>query len=259
LPFSAFGFPLPQPRVEPEAEQVTPTPLFDEVMAEDLQPTRDRLAALGVPARMLTEVRSAETLLALRDVVESLGTPSLPTWRRSATRGGALVVVIGSWTVARHAVLGLVDALDIEPQAILSVATPTDDEVPAEQTVRSHAAAIELVRRVRQAHEAAILVVDPGQTIHSAARVAQLVAALEPQSIVVAADAGAQLGLSLTALDALEQAEVSADTLALHGLAEADRPAAAFEVPLPIGWVDGVRPTRGSWIGLLMDRVAEPC
>jgi hypothetical protein len=36
-------------------------------------------------------------------------------------------------------------------------------------------------------------------------------------------------------------------------VARAERPAAIFEVPIAVSWIDGRVATPGSWIGLLMD------
>ena len=90
--------------------------------------------------------------------------------------------------------------------------------------------------------------------MHSAARVAELVATVEPQYVLVAADAGADFGASLTALDALDQAGVAVDAIALDGAArrERRRPPSS-RCPVPVSWVDGRPATPGAWIGLLMD------
>jgi hypothetical protein len=219
----------------------------------DLAPTRQELAALGVPSPLLEQLSSPEPVLALWDVVGTLAEPKLPTLRASATRGGALVVVVGSWTAARAAVDGLVAESGLERTAVFAVGASAGDEIPADRTVRSHAAAVDLVRTSRQTQAVTLLVVDPGQGMHSAARVAQLVVTLEPQFVLVASDAGEELGIGLTALDALHEAGVVVDAIALDGVARAERPAAIFEVPIPVSWIDGRVATPGSWIGLLMD------
>jgi hypothetical protein len=175
-----------------------------------------------------------------------------PRLRPSATRGGALLVVVGAWSAARSAVEALLADLGATADAVLSVGM-TGDDLPAGRTVRSHAAAVDLVRSSRQQHDTTVLLVDPGLGMHSAARVAELVATVEPQYVVVAADAGADLGASLTALDALDEHGVAVDAIALDGAARAAAPAAVFEVPVPVSWVDGRPATPGAWIGLLMD------
>lgn len=227
-----------------------PAPLVR--VAPDFGPVREQLADLGLSPRLLEQVASAEPLLALWDVVGTLPAPRAPQLRPSATRGGALVVVVGAWTVARSAVEVLMADLGIGADAMFTVGASGAD-LPATRTVRSHAAAIDLVRSSRQEHDASLLLVDPGAGMHSAARVAELVATLEAQYVVVAGDAGADLGVCLTALDALDGAGVAVDAIALDGVTRADQPAAILEVPIAVGWVDGRPATPGSWIGLLMD------
>ena len=237
---------IPQPRLEPVFER----------MVHDLGLCREQLAAIGVPAPLLAKVVSSEPLLALRDLVDAVAAPRLPEWPRSATRGGALVVVVGAWSLARTTVDGLVRELCIDPTAVLAIATSTHGALPEGQTVRSHAAGVELVRRSRQANEVSVVVVDPGPGIHSAERVAELVATLEPQHVLVAADARAEMDASLAALDALESRSVVVDGLALDGVAGSAMPASAFEIPLPVSWVDGRIATAGSWIGILVDAMS---
>jgi hypothetical protein len=112
-----------------------------------------------------------------------------------------------------------------------------------------------MVRAARQAHDVALLVLDPGQSMQSASRVAELVAALEPQSLVVATDASDGLGVGLTALDALEQSGLLVDSIAVDGVATANEPASVFAASLPVSWIDGRLATAGSWLGLLVDRM----
>jgi hypothetical protein len=237
---------IPQPRLEPVFER----------MVHDLGLCREQLAAIGVPAPLLAKVVSSEPLLALRDLVDSVAAPRLPVWARSATRGGALVVVVGSWPMAQPTVDGLVRELSVDPTAVLAIATSTQGDLPDGQTVRSHAAGIELVRRSRQSYDVSVVVVDPGPGRHSAERVADLVAVLEPQYVLVAAEAGPEMKASLSALDALESRSVAVDGLALTGVARSAEPAAAFEIPLPVCWVDGRFATSGSWIGILVDAMS---
>jgi hypothetical protein len=264
-PIRQFGRPsLPAPRAQPSpiptaSPAASPAARPNRPTRVDLGPTREQLAGIGVPARLLGHVRHADPLLALRDVVDALETPRLPTWRSSATRGGALVVVVGAWDVAQAAVRGLVAELGVEAAAVLAVATATDGDIPPSQTVRSHAAAVSLVRQARQAHDVALLVVDPGQSMQTATRVADLVAALEPQSLVVATDAADGLGVGLTALDALEQSGLLVDSIAVDGVAGAAEPAAVFAASLPVSWIDGRLATAGSWLGILVDRLAGRC
>ena len=167
------------------------------------------------------------------------------------------MVVVGSWRLARPAVLGLVHELGADPAAVLAVATATGDDLTEGCSVRSHAAAVGLVHQARQAHDVSILVIDPGQTRHSAARAAETVATLEPQSVLVAADATSDLRVSLLALDALDQAGIDVASLALARVDAAVKPAAALEIPVPISWLDGRLATAGTWIGTLVDALAE--
>ncbi len=253
-PTAAYGEPTPEPPpAEPApAEQAATTAVKGPALAE-LERTRSRLAAIGIPARLVAGVTCAEPLLALRDVVDTLAAPTRPQWRSSATRGGAVIVVLGSWALARPTVQRMVEEFGIDPDAVLAVATPAGDDGLAGHAVRSHAAAIALVRQTRQAHSAAVVVVDPGPSMHTAARVAALVGTLEPQFTVVAADATDDLDAARTALDALDRAGLAADAVAVEGVARTDRPAAVFELPAPVSWVDGRPATRGGWLGLLMD------
>jgi hypothetical protein len=229
----------------PSARRTEPGP--------SVERTRGRLAALGVPERLLAEVTSGDLVLAMRDIVAALPEPGLPTWQPSATRGGALVVVVGSWEQARTTVTGLVHEIGADPAAVLAVATVTGTELAEGHTVRSYGAAVELVQRARQEYDVSVLVIDPGPTRHSAARAADTVRILEPQSVLVTADATTDLGPTLLALDALDQAGVPADAMALTGVARAIRPAAALEIPVPVSWLDGRVATTGSWLGLLVD------
>jgi hypothetical protein len=219
--------------------------------------TRNRLAELGVPERLLAEVTDAEPVLALRDVTAALPAPQLPTWRPSATRGGALVVVVGPWQLARPAVHGLVHELGADPTAILAVATATGGDLAEGCSVRSHAAAVGLVQRARQDHDISILVIDPGPTRHSAARTAETIATLEPQSVLVVADATSDLRVSLLALDALDQAGIAVESMALTNADRAAKPAVALEIPVPVSWLDGRFATSGTWLGTLVDALAE--
>ena len=102
-----------------------------------------------------------------------------------------------------------------------------------------------------------ILVIDPGPTRHSAARMAETIAALEPQSVLVVADATSDLRVSLLALDALDQAGVAVESMALAKLDRAVKPAAALEIPVPVSWLDGRLATSGTWLGALVDALAE--
>lgn len=269
----AFEPLVPEPRTAPEAPsagvatietietEVAPTPepprepVFER-MVKDLSRCREQLAAIGVPAPLLAKVASSEPLLALRDLVEAADEPRQPVWTPSATRGGALVVVVGSWAVAESTVRGLVRELEVDEAAVLAVAAAVGDALPPGQSVRSHAAAVELVRQSRQAHGVSIVVVDPGHGRHAADRVAELVARLEPQHVLVAAAADEDTQTSLAALDALAAAQIDVDGLALDGVAGSATPAAAFEIPLPVSWVDGRFATTGRWIGILVDAMS---
>lgn len=272
----AFEALVPEPRMAPEAPapvmaapvvELAPPPAppappapprepVFERMVKDLSKCREQLAAIGVPAPLLAKIVSSEPLLALRDLVDAADEPNRPAWTPSATRGGALVVVVGSWTVAEGTVRGLAEQLEIDDTAVLAVATAVGDALPAGQSVRSHGAAIELVRTARQTHSVSVLVVDPGQGRHSAERVADLVARLEPQYVLVAADAADDMQPALAAVDALSAAAVEVDGLALDGVAGSATPAAAFEIPLPVCWVDGRFATAGRWIGILVDAMS---
>ncbi len=159
--------------------------------------------------------------------------------------------------MARATVRGLAAELGTDPSAVIAVATPTGSDLPEGSTVRSYGAAVGLVRQARHDHDVTILVIDPGPTRHSAARAAQALLTLEPQSVLVAGDAGSDLRVTLLALDALEQAEVPVDGLALVGVSRSLRPAAALEVPVPVSWLDGRLATTGSWVGTLLDALVE--
>ncbi|MFL6101557.1 MAG: hypothetical protein ACJ71T_16545 [Actinomycetales bacterium] len=269
----AFEAVVPEPRTAPEAPFATHVeapiaasvaapvaaprePVFER-MVKDLSRCREQLAAIGVPAPLLAKIASSEPLLALRDLVEAAAEPRQPAWTPSATRGGALVVVVGSWAVAETTVRGLVRELEIDDAAVLAVAAVVGDALPPGQSVRSHAAAVELVRESRQAYGVSIVVVDPGHGRHSADRVAELVKRLEPQHVLVAAAADEDMQAGLAAVDALAAAQIDVDGLALDRVAGSAAPAAAFEIPLPVCWVDGRFATTGRWIGLLVDAMSR--
>jgi hypothetical protein len=261
-PFTPPFTPPAVPALAPmpaQASVPTPTPAPAPTPAPPARNVVRTLATLGVPEQLSSTLRSTEPVLALHELFTSLPEPRLPRWRPSATRGGALFVLVGEWQTARDTARSILRELGADQDALLAVGATPGLDLPADQSVRSHRAALALVEQARRVHDVLVLVIDPGPARQSAARAAATIAALEPQGVMVCADATRDLDVCLGILDDLDREDVDVHGLVLDGAARSRRPAAALEIPVPVIWVDGRPATCGAWLGICVDRLGPKC
>lgn len=220
---------------------------------------RGRLAGLrrlGVPEHLLqlADTPGEDVLAMVSRVVGMLPAPPPPP-----TKAGQVLAVVGDGAAAVAEALRLAGRLRLPPSAVLLAApTALGTGMPAGRLLTSPTAVSQRGVRLARATTATIVAVDAPMGPHGASWAAQIIAALEPASTWLLAEATRKV------VDTADQiARIGGvDALAITDTEATRDPAAMLALRLPVALLDGQSATALAWAALLCGRLTDgdrPC
>ncbi|GIJ48686.1 hypothetical protein Val02_55720 [Virgisporangium aliadipatigenens] len=203
----------------------------------------DRLAHLGVPARVLHRLPADEAYPAIAHAFEAeAGPPPLPE------EPGAIIAVIGELAGALAVADELAKTMRLDPQRTL-IAT---DNATFERHIGDVDDALRRAHRARQGDQPRLIAVDVPAT-GTNAWACGVLDAIRPDAIWYAVDATRKTADVARQLAILPRV----DALAVHGVQATADPASPLALEIPIAMLDGQPAGPHTWAALLCRRLYE--
>lgn len=230
--------PAPAAPTGPPASPVPPGP-----PAAGRGGSRGALRRLGVPARLLSEGPEDDPA-PLSQVLAHI--PAAPGLIRTP---GTVVVVVGSGPDAAAVAAQVSERLRQSPTGVV-LAGEVEAVAGRGRRLTTATAAERWRSRAGEQTEVSVVALGVGPEAESRPAAAALLAALEPDQVWGVVDAREKARDCERWLEEVG-GERGMDVLAVRGLFETTEPGTVLDLPVPVGWIDGVPATPVAWAAAL--------